>query len=514
MQDSVPPREGPSPREITGDHLRVAFENAHEAIVIVQDGRIQLANAAASQLSGYASEEIAGLAFLELVHPDDRAVAEARYLERLAGDLRQRTLTLRLVRKDGEVLWAEVRSMPVRWREQAAMLSFVVDVTDRERARQDAAEMGLLLERIAYVLPHFLFIYDYDLGRDIYINRSLPLALGYTAEEAAAFEPYPFLHLCHPDDRGPALEREERWRGVPEGATRETEFRIRHRNGEWRIFSSHNTPFHRDAAGRVRQILGVARDVTEERRAEELLRRTERLESLGLLAAGIAHDFSNLLTPILGHVELLLARLPEGSPLAERALAIESAVERASELARQLYVYAGRGEIERRAMDLNGLIEEVVHLQGALAPTPVPTRLDLAPALPRISGDSSQLRQVILHLLTNARDAVVGREGGVDISSRRVELTPEILGRLVLSSGIESGPAVMLEVRDEGPGMSEDTLSRIWEPFFTTKGRGRGLGLSAAFGILRAHGAGLGVDSLPGQGSRFRVYFPVAPSAG
>ncbi len=514
MARRAPSRPARKRSGLSREHFRVAFENAHEALVIVQDSLVRLANPAASRLSAYAPEDLVGMPFLELLHPDDRAIAAERYADRLAGNVQERTLALRLVRQDGEILWVEVRSLPVDWRGRPAVLSFVGDVTDREQARQDAAEMGRLLERIAEVLPHFLFIYDYDLERDVYLNRSVPLALGYSAAEAAAFEPYPFLHLCHPDDLPAALDRDQRWQGVAEGATRVVEFRLRHRNGEWRTFRSHNTPFQRDAAGRIRQILGVARDVTDEKRAEDLLRRTERFESLGLLAGGIAHDFSNLLTPILGNVELLLARLPEGSPLAERALAIEGAVERASELARQLHVFAGRGEIERRPVDLNLLVEEVVHLQGALATTQVPTRLDLAAGLPPVTGDSSQLRQVILHLLTNARDALIDRPGQVELVTRRIDLDVSTLGTLVLAEGVEPGPAVLLEVSDEGAGMGDDTLSRIWEPFYSTKGRGRGLGLSAAFGILRAHRAGLGVESHIGQGSRFSIYFPVPRPAG
>jgi PAS domain S-box-containing protein len=367
-----------------------------------------------------------------------------------------------------------------------------------------------MFERIAEVAPYFVFIFDYDLGRDVYINRSVPQALGYSPEEEAELGPYPFLHLCHPDDRSRALERDQRWRDQPDGVSSSVEFRLRHRNGEWRWFVSHNTPFRRDPQGRVAQILGMSQDVTEKKRSEELLRSTERLESLGLLAGGVAHDFSNLLTPIVGNVELLLARLPEESPLAERARAIRTAAERASELVRQLLVYAGRGQIERRPVDLNDLVTDCVRLLDSARPEPVATRLDLEPALPRVAGDASQLRQVVTNLLQNAREATAARSGAVRVATRRGVVDERELSTCVLREGVAPGPAIRLEVEDHGAGMDRDTVARLWEPFFTTKAGGRGLGLPAVLGILRQHRAALAVESTPGVGTRFRIHLAPA----
>jgi len=509
-------------------HYRVAFDNSHEAILVLQDGRITVANRAAARISASAIDQLIGASFLDFVHPADQSVVQELYLRRLAGDTGERRTVTKIVRPGGDILVLEVHSMPVRWHDRPAVLAFLGDVTDREQVRSDAQEMSRRLARIAEVAPYFLFIYDYDLGRDIYINRSVPAALGYSPAEAAALGPYPFAKLCHPDDVAAALDRDTRWQGFVDGSSLTVDFRLRHRNGEWRWFRSHNTPFLRDDEGRIRQILGMTQDITESKRSEELLRRTERLESLGLLAGGIAHDFSNLLTPIVGNVELLLDRLPADSPLRDRALAISAAADRATELARQLLVYAGRGEIEPRAIDLNALVEDVIHLLRALATLSTATRLDLAPRLPPIRGDSSQLRQVILNLLSNAHDAIAtiaamptsaagagagqGQEPGrVLVRTRRVELRPGDLGSLLLGDGMTPGPAVLLEVIDNGSGMEVATMERIWEPFFTTKERGRGLGLPSVLGILRAHRAAVALESHPRAGTQIRVYFAEAP---
>ena len=518
------PTESPPRSDATGagvdDHYRVAFDNSREAIVIAQDEVFKVANVSAARLSGYPVERLIGMRFSDLVHPDDVAKTHEIYLHRLEGDTSDRGHVLRIARASGEVAWLEAHSMPTTWAGRPAVLTFLNDVTDREGARREAADAANRLQRISEIAPFFLFIYDYDLGRDVYINRSVSQSLGYSGADEAALQPYPFLKLCHPDDLAPALDRDERWRGVSVGTSKAVEFRLRHKSGDWRWFRSYNTPFLVDPDGRVRQMLGVAEDITERKRSEEMLRRNERLESLGLLAGGIAHDFSNLLTPIVGHVELLLDRLPEGSPLRDRAIAIETAALRASELARQLLVFAGRGEIERRPVDLSTLVKEVVHLYGSLSRDAKSVALDLAERLPPISGDSSQLRQVILNLLTNAHDAVIdaelgdsrggGTSRGVSIATRSTTLSSDKLELLLLREGLEPGPVVELIVEDEGAGMDTQALTRVGEPFFTTKTQGRGLGLPASLGILRAHRAGVGLESQLGHGTRFHIYFPEA----
>lgn len=527
-----PPVPAAGARLAFGEHYRVAFDNSHEGIVILQDGVVKVANPAAARISDSALDALIGGSFLDFVHPDDQRFVQELYARRLAGDTGERSMVTRIVRPGGGILVLEVHSIPVQWEGRPAVLAFLGDVTDREQVRSDALEMSRRLARIAEVAPYFLFIYDYDLGRDVYINRSVPAALGYSPAEAAALGPYPFERLCHPDDMAAALDRDTRWQGFVDGSSLTVDFRLRHRNGEWRWFRSHNTPFLRDEKGRIQQILGMTQDITESKHSAELLRRTERLESLGLLAGGIAHDFSNLLTPIVGNVELLLDRLPADSPLHDRAKAISAAADRATELARQLLVYAGRGEIEPRTIDLNAMVEDVAHLLRALATTPTTTRLDLAPRLPSISGDSSQLRQVILNLLTNAHDAIAAlpsrpaaptapgtglaagdEPGRVLVRTRRVELRPADLGTLLLGDGLRPGPAVLLEVIDNGIGMEAETLERLWEPFFTTKERGRGLGLPSVLGILRAHRAGVALESHPHSGTQFRVYFSEVAAA-
>jgi PAS domain S-box-containing protein len=510
-EPAPPARTGGTPLEDdAATYHRLAFEHSPEAITIAQDGRLRLVNRRAEELTGRTRAELLETEFADLVHPDDRAELLSRYRRRLAGETPLPEVAFRVVGADGTLHWLEAHSFPTEWNGRPALLSFFVEVTERERQRRAAAELEPLLERIAELSPYFIFIYDYDLARDVYINRSVPRSLGYSDAEAEAMGVHPFVRLCHPDDYAQAIDRDARWRHVPDGGVDTVEFRMRNHAGEWRWFRSINTPFQRAADGRIRQILGVSIDVSEQKRSEEALRRSEKLEGIGLLAGGLAHDFGNLLTPILGHAELLLRKLPEDSPLRARVETIRIAADRAGDLVHQLLVVSGRGAMEPRPVDLGDLIAESAALLEPVLPSEVSLRTEIASALPPVAGDPSQLRQVILNLVANARDALAGRGGTIVVRALAVDVDEAQASVLQLRERVELGPAVLLEVEDDGPGMDAATRARLLEPFFTTKPQGRGLGLASVVGIVRRHRGGLEVDSNPGRGTIFRILLPLA----
>ena len=487
-----------------------AFEDAPVAIVVAQDGRLVIANRATERIAGRPRSLLVARPFLELVHPEDAAVLVERYARRLAGETMDSHYTFRVVDPEGGVRWLDAESRRIDWQGRPAVLSYLFDVTGRERERREAAQLSRLLERVAQVSPYFIFVYDYELGRDVYINRPVPQALGYGEEEAAVLAPYPFEKLCHPDDYARAMERDTRWRDVPEGSVDAVEFRMRNRAGDWRWFHSLNTPFLRDDRGQVRQMLGVSIDITEIRRSEEALRHSEKLEGIGLLAGGLAHDFGNLLTPVLGHAELLLRKLGAERSLRSHAEAIQHAAARAAELVEQLLVVSGRGEFEPRAVELDALVVEVAAMLEPMMPPDIALSTELAPELPPVAGDPLQLRQVILNLVGNASDALAGRGGSIVVRALPVEVDEALASVLELRERFAPGPAVLLEVEDDGPGMDEPTRARLLEPFFTTKPKGRGLGLASVVGIVRRHRGGLAVDSKPGRGTIFRILLPLA----
>jgi len=489
---------------------RLAFENAPDAVVVAQDGQLKLVNRAAEQLAGRTREELLAIHFLDLVHPADAPALLELYERRLEGDASERHHTFRLLDATGETHWVEIYSLPSRWQGRPAVLAYLAEVTERERQRQQAADLSRLLSRVAELSPYFIFIYDYELGRDVYLNRPVPLALGYSRQEALELQPYPFAKLCHPDDYESALERDARWRDAPDGTVDAVEFRLLSRSGEWRWFRSLNTPFLRDDAGRVQQILGVSLDITEQKRSEEARQRGERLESIGLLAGGLAHDFGNLLTPVLGHADLLLRRLAQDSPLRSQVETIRTAAERAGELVRQLLLVSGRGELALEPVALDALIVEVAGMLEPVLPEQVQLRTEISSPLPAVEGDASQLRQVLFNLVSNARDALAAAGGTIVVRALPIELDESARSAFAIHDRFESGPAVLLEIEDDGPGIDPATQARLWEPFFTTKIEGRGFGLASVAGIVRRHHGGISVDSSPGSGTCFRIVLPIA----
>jgi signal transduction histidine kinase len=236
----------------------------------------------------------------------------------------------------------------------------------------------------------------------------------------------------------------------------------------------------------------------------------QKLESLGVLAGGIAHDFNNLLVGVLFNARLVFDELPPASRLRTQLTDIESAVERAATLTRQMLAYAGKGHFVVEQVDLGATVQEMTSLMRAAIPKNVELVTEIAPDLPPIKADSAQLTQVVMNLIINAAEATGDKDAAVQIAVGAVDATPEYLARFSLSQELAAGRYVIVEVNDAGSGMDEGTLARIFEPFFSTKFTGRGLGLAATLGIIRAHSGAISVESRPGGGSSFRVLFPVA----
>ncbi|MEM9556355.1 MAG: response regulator [Acidobacteriota bacterium] len=291
----------------------------------------------------------------------------------------------------------------------------------------------------------------------------------------------------------------------------------------------------RDRTGRVEGFIGTVWDVTELKHAEAAKRELERrvqqaqkLEGLGLLAGGIAHDFNNLLVAILGGADLALRTLGSDDKAPDESLEadpnerrpsdtlrsqlaqIKGSALRAADLTRQMLAYAGKSNLVFEAIDVKELVEEIRHLLDVSLPKNAELRLHLQSA--RVEGDRSQLVQMVVNLVTNAAEALDGRPGRVDLRSGTVHLESSDIDSLQLSQPLNPGRYTFLDVVDTGRGMDRETRAKIFDPFFSTKFRGRGLGLAAVLGIVRGHRGTLAVDSEPGRGAHFRVLLP--PLAG
>jgi CheY-like chemotaxis protein len=243
------------------------------------------------------------------------------------------------------------------------------------------------------------------------------------------------------------------------------------------------------------------------------MQQMQKLESLGVLAGGIAHDFNNLLVAILGNAGLALMELPPESPARQTVLAIETAAQRAAELTRQMLAYSGKGRFVIERLNLSRIVEEMAHLLEVSVSKRAVLKYRFAPDLPAIEGDATQLRQVIMNLITNASDAIGDRSGVISISTGLMHADAAYLKTAYMDDALPEGDYVYLEVADTGLGMDEQTAERIFDPFFTTKFTGRGLGLAAVLGIVRSHRGAIKLYTEPGRGTTFKILFPTAGPA-
>ncbi len=343
-------------------------------------------------------------------------------------------------------------------------------------------------------------------GRVTYSSPSASYILGYDKGEKRGANAQ---DLVHPEDR-------ERYRAAfadllrHPGGSMTLDLRVLHKTGAPRQMEAitHNAM---DVPG-VHGLIVNARDMTERNQAERdrqameaKVQQAQKLESLGVLAGGIAHDFNNLLMGILGQAGLALMDLDADSPLRRRLQQIEKAGTRAAELTNQLLAYSGRGHFQVEPLSLADLVDDMESLLETVISKKATLEHHYAPDLPCMDGDATQIRQVIMNLITNASDALEDRNGRITISTGVMatgSMTPCLAGTP------PEGRAVFLEVQDTGAGMPADTRRRIFDPFFTTKFTGRGLGLAAVLGIVRGHHGAIQVDSEPGRGTLFRLIFP------
>lgn len=317
-----------------------------------------------------------------------------------------------------------------------------------------------------------------------------------------------WLQALHPDDR--AKTEQELWQAVKVGQGLDTEFRIICPNGEIRWIAVKSSLFH-DPTGKPLRMIGIHMDITEKKQLEAQFLRAQRLESLGTLASGIAHDLNNVLTPILAVVQILPLKLPELNEQTKQLLkTLEGSAQRGAQLVKQILSFARGVEGKRVSLQMNHLLLEIEKIIQQTLPKAIEISTDVPADLWAISGDATQLHQVFMNLCVNARDAMP--KGGIlQITAENLVITKQD-ARMHLDAS--PGLYVVVTVADTGTGIPPDVFHRIFDPFFTTKeiGKGTGLGLSAVLGIVKSHGGFVDVQTEVNQGSTFKVYLPASES--
>jgi signal transduction histidine kinase/CheY-like chemotaxis protein len=264
-------------------------------------------------------------------------------------------------------------------------------------------------------------------------------------------------------------------------------------------------------------LLGTGIDISERKRAEherleleKQILHTQKLESLGVLAGGIAHDFNNILTAIIGNANLALIRLNKESPAVENLHRIEQAAARAADLAKQMLAYSGKGKFVVENINLNTLLEEMLHMLNVSISKKAIMRLNPHQHLPSVDADATQIRQIIMNLVINASEAIGDKSGVIAITTGCMYCDRNYLKNVWLDENLADGHYAYLEIADTGCGMDRETLAKLFDPFFTTKFTGRGLGMAAVLGIVRGHKGAVKVYSEPGKGTTFKILLPAA----
>ncbi|MCP4375595.1 MAG: response regulator [bacterium] len=280
-----------------------------------------------------------------------------------------------------------------------------------------------------------------------------------------------------------------------------------------------------DANGKPVKLVGTIQDVTDRKRSENerlslerQVQHAQKLESLGVLAGGIAHDFNNLLMVILGNADLAMDELGPYAPARENIDEILQASKRAAELAKQMLAYSGKGRFIIEPINLNGFVEEMAHLLEVSISKKAVLKYNFADNLPTFDGDATQIRQIIMNLITNASEAIGDKSGVIALSTGAMECDRAYLNSInetllaSMDKPLSEGLYTYIEVADTGCGMTAETMAKIFDPFFTTKFTGRGLGMAAVMGIVRGHGGGIKIYSELRRGTTFKILFPTTES--
>ncbi|MEO6095414.1 MAG: response regulator [Fibrobacteria bacterium] len=381
------------------------------------------------------------------------------------------------------------------------------EIVDRRRAEEGLRRSEERFRELAETIQEIFWMTDPGKTRTLYVSPAYERVWGRSC--ASLYQ--------SPSDWVDSIVVEDRDRVREASLTRQAKgeydetYRVLRPDGTVRWIRDRAYPV-RDAQGNVVRVLGTAEDITDRRRLEEQYRTSLKMEAVGQLAAGVAHDFNNIIAVILGYAELAQAQIAKGATGLESLAEIAKAGDRAKDLVQQVLTFSRQGPQKRKVMHLEPTLLETVKFLKAVIPPEIQIQVDVEPEVPAVLADATQIHQVIANLGANAWHAMEGKPGRIEVRLQSVVLDALDAERL---SGIKPGRVARITVGDSGKGMDTGILERIFDPFFTTKtpGKGTGLGLSVVQGIVQGHDGAITVTSQPGRGTTFQVYLPMAVEA-
>ncbi|MDX8406310.1 MAG: PAS domain S-box protein [Mariprofundus sp.] len=503
--------------------FRSIVEMAPLPVIVTRpaDGHVLFYNLEVAKLFGVAPnavDEFDALSFYR--YPEDRA----RLMQMLKNDGELHGQEVEVVNRDGKPFWITLSISMMDYQGEMALFSAFMDITGQkniellleQRVQRRTAELQSAKNELQSTLDNMMDTYyriDAD-GEVDWVSASIQELLGYAPSEITGIS----LQTLSTDGAGfPVIAEALRQHN---GAVINQKVQLKHRSGHgiWASVSAH---LIMDENGEIFGVEGVARDISQLVEAEaqkqemqQQITHMQRLESLGVLAGGIAHDFNNILAAIMGNAELAQMNAIDGEPVRAELKNIIAGSGRAAELCSQMLAYSGQGQFIKQDVNITGLVEEALQLIDVSIPKNISLQLALSEALPMVNADKTQIEQIIMNLVSNAAESIGSeKEGEIRLLTDSVQADAAMLKCKLIEDKRKPGDYVSLVVTDNGCGMDRATMDRIFDPFFTTKFTGRGLGMSAVLGIVRAHGGTIEVASQPGKGTRFRILLPATKLA-
>jgi two-component system cell cycle sensor histidine kinase/response regulator CckA len=500
--------------EVSEANYRAIFDMANDAILIhdAETGAILDVNRKMTEMYGYIPEEARQLNVeaLSAGTPPYTREDTLRWMGKAAKGEPQ-LFEWKCKDKAGRIFWGEVNLKRVTIGGMPRLLAIVRDITERKRAEEAMRKSEEHYRQLLGSATDYIYSVKIENGHWLATSHSpgCIAVTGYSPEEYQT-DPQLWYRMVHPNDHPAVFEQAAKAHSGE--VTPPLEHRIIHKDGSVRWLRN-TIALQRNDQGQVIFYDGLVNDITERKRAEEVLRQTEdqlrqsqKLEAIGRLAGGVAHDFNNLLTAIMGYTDFLLMSLNPDDPRHSDAKEIRKASEQAATLTRQLLAFSRKQDLQPRILDLNAVVTDSAKILRRLLGEDIDLNTGLDPSLWMVKADPGQLEQVIINIAVNSRDAMP--DGGrLIVETANVNLDEEYCRQ---HPSTKVGCHVMLAISDTGCGMDVETQSQIFEPFFTTKeqGKGTGLGLSTAYGIIKQSGGSIWVNSELGKGTVVEIYLP------
>jgi len=471
-------------------HYKELVEKAGIAILTDDEkGDIKYFNKRLYELFGHTADEMKGKSIQSIVHPDSIEKVMTFHKERVQGKRVPSKYEFKGIRKDGSTMYLEVDVVElVEGGDIVGTRSYLWDVTERRQAeealRKSESRYRILIEQAS----DGIFIADMQ-GNCVDVNKNGCTMMGYTREEILRLS---LMDMIPEDNLRTNLKR---LKELTSGKEVVKEYLLKRKDG---------SVFPAEISAKLlpdKRLLGFVRDITERKRMEEELLKIQKLESIGMLAGGIAHDFNNILTGVMGNISLAKLLTEAGSAAYEKIELAEKASLRAKDLVNQFITFSRGGKPIKETKNIAEFLEDTVNfaLSGSRVKCDFSINTDLLP----VEIDAGQVRQVFNNIVINAKD-VMPKGGRLEVRAENHKIGNDT------ALPLETGDYVRISFKDQGPGISQNHLPRIFDPYFTTREKRRGMGLSAAYSIMKNHDGCIHVESEKGKGTVFQVYFPAA----